>query len=82
MPPKRLTLNFGNTIQSLSGTYRERYHQAYNFDPRRVATGRTLHIWWMTSMATTLVDSGEPCMVGVIPFINGMVHCWPEQEVR
>jgi hypothetical protein len=68
---KRLTLNLGIRF-SLFGTYRERYHQAYNFDPA---------VWQLAN--APLVDDvngnnaggfGGALYGGGNPF-NGMVHC-------
>jgi len=67
---KRLTLNLGIRF-SLFGTYRERYHQAYNFDPAA----------WSLANAPLVDDangtnSGQPGALygGGNPF-NGMVQC-------
>src|SRR5258708_15191255 len=68
---QRLTLNLGIRF-SLFGTYRERYHQAYNFDPA---------VWQLAN--APLVDDangnntggfGGALYGGGNPF-NGMVHC-------
>ena len=67
---KRLTLNLGIRF-SLFGTYRERYHQAFNFDPA---------VWSLAN--APLVDdangtnTGQPGALygGGNPF-NGIVHC-------
>jgi hypothetical protein len=67
---RRLTLNMGLRI-SLFGTYRERYHQAYNFDPAA----------WSAAKAPKIdVDGSLTGQAGAIvpgtgnPF-NGMVQC-------
>ncbi len=59
----RLTLNLGLRL-SLFGTYRERYHQAYNFDPNKYQPG-----------VTTLNDNGSVnnLFIGTLP--NGIVQC-------
>jgi Carboxypeptidase regulatory-like domain len=67
----RLTLNLGLRI-SLFGTYRERYHQAYNFDPA---------VW--SAASAPLVDNangdatGQPGAIvpGTGDPFNGMVQC-------
>src|SRR6201997_213540 len=67
----RLTLNLGLRI-SLFGTYRERYHQAYNFDPA---------VW--NAANAPLVDNangdatGQPgaLVPGTGDPFNGMVQC-------
>ena len=67
---KRLTLNMGLRI-SLFGTYRERYHQAYNFDPAAWSAAKAPVIdvdGSLTGQAGALVPgSGDP--------FNGMVQC-------
>ncbi|MGO9123506.1 MAG: carboxypeptidase regulatory-like domain-containing protein [Terriglobales bacterium] len=67
---RRLTLNLGLRV-SLFGTYRERYHQAYNFNPAA----------WSAAKAPTIdVDGSLTGQAGAIvpgtgdPF-NGMVQC-------
>jgi hypothetical protein len=68
---KRLTLNLGLRL-SLFGTYRERYHHAYNFDPAA----------WVASSAPQ-VDDANGDVTGqagaIIPGTgnpyNGMVQC-------
>jgi len=71
---QRLTLNLGLRI-SMFGTYRERYHQAYNFDPAA----------WKAADAPVVDDAngdlnGDPTLAGaLVPGIgnpyNGMVQC-------
>jgi hypothetical protein len=56
----RLTLNLGVRV-SLFGTYRERYHQEYNFDPAHFASGGS-----SVDYTTNLVN-GNP--------FNGIVQC-------
>lgn len=58
-----LTLNLGLRI-SLFGTYRERYHQAFNFDPAKYQFG-----------PTTVDDNGvvSGLFIGNLP--NGIVQC-------
>jgi hypothetical protein len=67
---KKLTLNLGIRF-SLFGTYRERYHQAFNFDPAA----------WSAASAPLVDDAagamtGQPGALygGGNPF-NGMVQC-------
>ena len=67
----RLTLNLGLRI-SLFGTYRERYHQAYNFDPA---------VW--SAAKAPLIDNANGDATGqagaIVPGtgdpFNGMVQC-------
>jgi hypothetical protein len=68
----RLTLNLGLRI-SLMGTYREKYHQAFNFDPAiykkdltTVSAGDVV-----TNLGVT--DPSAPISVQNLP--NGMVQC-------
>ncbi len=58
-----LTLNLGLRI-SLFGTYRERYHQAFNFDPSKYQAG-----------ATTLNDDGSVNGLFINGLPNGIVQC-------
>ena len=67
----RLTLNLGLRL-SLFGTYREKQHQAFNFDPARYVAGQTT-IDPNTDYVTNLtVDNGTPT-VSDLP--NGIVQC-------
>jgi hypothetical protein len=60
----RLTLNLGLRI-SMFGTYRERYHQAFNFDPRA----------WDPARAP-LVDPDSGALIpGTGQQFNGVVQC-------
>jgi hypothetical protein len=59
----RLTLNLGLRL-SLFGTYRERYHQAYNFDPSKYQAG-----------VTTLNDDGTVNNLFINGLPNGIVQC-------
>jgi hypothetical protein len=70
---KRLTVNLGLRI-SLFGSYRERYHQAYNFDPAA----------WDPTKAPLVDDingtqTGQPgalyALSGSLDPFNGMVQC-------
>ncbi|HWZ81173.1 MAG TPA: carboxypeptidase regulatory-like domain-containing protein [Terriglobales bacterium] len=58
-----LTLNLGLRV-SLFGTYRERYHQAFNFDPNKYQAG-----------ATTLNDDGTVNNLFINGLPNGIVQC-------
>jgi hypothetical protein len=59
----RLTLNLGLRL-SLFGTYRERYHQAFNFDPTKYQAG-----------VTTLNDDGTVNNLFINGVPNGIVQC-------
>ena len=67
---KNLTLNLGLRV-SLFGTYRERYHQAYNFDPAvwKAANAPLVddNNGDVTGQAGALYGGGNP--------FNGMVQC-------
>ena len=67
----RLTLNLGLRI-SLFGTYRERYHQAFNFDPAHYVAGQT-SVDLMSDSVTGLTANGQPPSVTNLP--NGIVQC-------
>jgi Carboxypeptidase regulatory-like domain len=67
----RLTLNLGLRI-SLYGTYRERYHQAFNFDPAAYQQGMTT-VDPNDGSVTGLTPNGGPPAVGNLP--NGIVQC-------
>ncbi len=67
----RLTLNLGLRV-SLFGTYREKEHQAFNFDPAHYVAGQT-SVDPNTDYVTNLtVDGGTPT-VSDLP--NGIVQC-------
>ena len=67
----RLTLNLGLRI-SLYGTYREKEHQAFNFDPARYVQGQT-KVDPNTDIVTNLTaDNGLPT---VTDLPNGIVQC-------
>jgi carboxypeptidase family protein len=67
----RLTLNLGLRV-SLFGTYREKQHQAFNFDPAHYVAGQTT-VDPNTDYVTNLtVDGGTPT-VSDLP--NGIVQC-------
>jgi hypothetical protein len=67
---RRLTLNLGIRL-SLFGTYRERYHQAFNFDPAAWSAAKAPRIdadGSLTGQAGAIIPgSGDP--------FNGMVQC-------
>jgi hypothetical protein len=68
----RLTLNLGLRV-SLFGTYRERYHQAFNFDPGHYIANQTT-IDPTTGIVTGLgTDPAQPVSVSNLP--NGIVQC-------
>jgi len=68
----RLTLNLGLRL-SLFGTYRERYHQAFNFDPAHYVAGQTT-VDPDTGAVTGLgTDPTQPVSVTNLP--NGIVQC-------
>ncbi len=67
----RLTLNLGVRV-SLFGTYRERYHQAYNFDPRRYVAGQT-SIDANGNVVGLGTDPTQPVSLTNLP--NGIVQC-------
>ena len=66
----RLTLNLGLRV-SLFGTYRERYHQAFNFDPTVYKAGMT--VVNPDGSVTGLTPSGAAPTVSNLP--NGIVQC-------
>jgi hypothetical protein len=68
----RLTLNLGLRI-SLFGTYRERYHQAFNFDPAAYKQGVTTvdENDFVTGLGIT--DPSAPISINNLP--NGIVQC-------
>jgi len=67
----RLTLNLGIRV-SLFGTYRERYHQAFNFDPARYVRGQTT-INPASDVVSNLTADGLPPSLSDLP--NGIVQC-------
>jgi hypothetical protein len=66
-----LTLNLGLRV-SLFGTYREKYHQAFNFDPSHYVQGQTTYDV-ATGFATGLTSNGNIPSVTNLP--NGIVQC-------
>jgi hypothetical protein len=66
----RLTLNLGLRV-SLFGTYRERYHQAFNFDPTAYKPGTTT-VNPDGSVSGLTPNPGPPAL-GNLP--NGIVQC-------
>ena len=68
----RLTLNLGLRI-SLFGTYRERYHQAFNFDPAIYRKGYTTVSADDVVTNLGIKDPTAPISVQNLP--NGMVQC-------
>ncbi len=66
----RLTLNLGVRL-SLFGTYRERYHQAFNFDPSVYQQGMT--VVNPDGSVSGLTPDGGPPTVDNLP--NGIVQC-------
>jgi hypothetical protein len=73
----RLTLNLGLRV-SLFGTYREKYHQAFNFDPTAYVQGQTSYtIAQFTGTGfgnvTGLTPNGGTPSVSNLP--NGIVQC-------
>ena len=67
----RLTLNLGVRI-SLFGTYREKEHQAFNFDPARYVAGQT-SVDPNTDYVTNLTKDNLTPTVSDLP--NGVVQC-------
>jgi hypothetical protein len=67
----RLTLNLGLRV-SLFGTYREKQHQAFNFDPAAYVPGQTT-VDSNTDFVTGLTVNGLPPSVANLP--NGIVQC-------
>ncbi|GAC1516435.1 MAG: hypothetical protein NVS1B11_37120 [Terriglobales bacterium] len=61
----RLTLNLGLRM-SMMGTYRERYHKAYNFDPAAYQAGVTTLNTTDGSVSNLYLSNGLP---------NGIVQC-------
>ncbi|HZQ70205.1 MAG TPA: carboxypeptidase regulatory-like domain-containing protein [Terriglobales bacterium] len=68
----RLTLNLGLRL-SLFGTYREKQHQAFNFDPARYDFARGTSVDPVTGTVVNLTADGLPPSVSNLP--NGIVQC-------
>jgi hypothetical protein len=71
----RLTLNLGLRV-SMFGTYREKQHQAFNFDPAHYKFGQTTINGYMSGNPDTvsgLTVDGQPPTVTDLP--NGIVQC-------
>jgi hypothetical protein len=71
----RLTLNMGLRV-SMFGTYREKQHQAFNFDPGHYKVGQTTINGYDTGNPDTvsgLTVDGQPPTVSDLP--NGIVQC-------
>lgn len=66
----RLTLNLGLRL-SLFGTYREKLHQAFNFDPAHYVAGQT--VTNADGTVSGLTANGLPASVTNLP--NGIVQC-------
>lgn len=67
----RLTLNLGIRF-SLFETYREKQHQAFNFDPNHYVAGQTT-VDPVTDIVTELTANGLPPSITNLP--NGIVQC-------
>jgi len=67
---RRLTLNMGLRV-SLFGTYRERYHQAYNFDPAAWSAAQAPKI----DVDGSLTGQQGAIVPGTGNAFNGMVQC-------
>jgi hypothetical protein len=68
---KNLTLNIGLRI-SLFGTYYERYHQAYNFDPTYWSAAKAPQV---DDVNGTLTGQSGAIVPGTGNAFNGMVQC-------
>jgi len=68
---RRLTLNLGLRI-SLFGTYRERYHNAYNFDP---AAWNPANAPQVDDINGTITGQAGAIVPGTGSAFNGMVQC-------
>jgi Carboxypeptidase regulatory-like domain len=68
----RLTLNLGLRM-SFFGTYREKYHQAFNFDPSRYRQGLTTVDPNDVVSKLGITNPNAPISVQNLP--NGMVQC-------
>lgn len=69
---RRLTLNLGLRV-SLFGTYRERYHQAFNFDPAAYKQGVTTVSASDVVTGLGVTNPSAPISINNLP--NGMVQC-------
>jgi|CZKK01.1.fsa_nt_gi hypothetical protein len=67
----RLTLNLGLRL-SLYGTYREKQHQAFNFDPAHYVPGQTTVDPSSDQVTGLTIDNGTPTITD-LP--NGIVQC-------
>ncbi len=67
----RLTLNLGLRV-SLFGTYREKYHQAFNFDPAHYVQGQTSYSVLTGNVTNLTTNNGTPTVTN-LP--NGIVQC-------
>jgi hypothetical protein len=67
----RLTLNLGLRL-SLYGTYREKQHQAFNFDPAHYVQGQTTVDPNSDIVSNLTADNGVP---SVTDLPNGIVQC-------
>ncbi|HXY50307.1 MAG TPA: carboxypeptidase regulatory-like domain-containing protein [Terriglobales bacterium] len=67
----RLTLNLGLRV-SMFGTYREKQHQAFNFDPAHYTAGQTT-LDPSSGQVINLTANGQPASVTNLP--NGIVQC-------
>ena len=68
----RLTLNLGLRL-SLFGTYRERYHQAFNFDPAHYISNQTTIDPISGIVSGIGTDPTQPVSLTNLP--NGIVQC-------
>ncbi len=68
----KLTLNLGLRV-SLFGTYREKYHHAFNFDPRHYIPGQTVVNPSDGSVIGLGTNPALPVSVSNLP--NGIVQC-------
>jgi Carboxypeptidase regulatory-like domain len=68
----RLTLNLGLRL-SLFGTYREKYHHAFNFDPAHYIAGQSQVSTVDGSVTGLGTNPSEPISLSNLP--NGMVQC-------
>jgi hypothetical protein len=68
----RLTLNLGMRV-SLFGTYREKYHHAFNFDPAHYVAGQIALNPADGSVTGLGTDPTKPVSVSNLP--NGIVQC-------
>jgi hypothetical protein len=68
----RVTLNLGLRV-SLFGTYREKYHHAFNFDPTRYVGGQTAVSTADGSVTGLGTNPAAPVSISNLP--NGMVQC-------